>query len=325
MSTIMVDTIHFSVLFDFPVFLGDSFGWKLGGKITQGWKVFGKEIRKTKYVGGAKVTVKFLEENYQNKSQMNIYVSSLPKVYSDNNFEKSTRFPQDFLQLAEMIQSTFQIPKFDVLKANVFRLDPSTVFSVGDLVQTYLDVIRQLHHPSRDRRTYCNSIRNYENGVEFFTAKGLVATKFYDKYLESLDHRAKGLLRYEVSINGADNLRNYTGISTLHVGDITHELLLKILNSEIAMIRLHKSHKHYKYLAESLLKKEYKKQDDVIQYLAIYKYLCEHWGDTDGQLSSYLGRDQKTIRKRRDKVISLGGPFLKFGKGINELPGLWVE
>jgi hypothetical protein len=325
MSTIMVDTIHFSVKLALPVFLGDPLGWTPGGKIAQGWKIIDKEIRKTKYINKAKVTVKFLEENYQGESQMNIYVSSLPKTNSDNNFENSTNFPQDFVQLGQLIQERFMLPEFNILKATVFRLDSSTVFPLGELVPTYLEIIRQLHHPYRDRHTYCNSNGSIENGVEFFTGERLVTSKFYDKFMECHDDRAKGLLRYEVSITHSDNLKNYISTPALLVGDINNQLLCQILNDDIKMIGLDKPQKNYDCLVESLLAKEYKKYDEVIQYLAIYRFLCANWEKTDSFLATLLGRDARTIRERRNKVRSFGGPFLKFGKGITELPGLLVQ
>lgn len=325
MSTIMVDTIHFSQKIAFPALLGDTFSWKPGGKIIQGWQITGREIHRTEFIGNASVTVKFLENNYHDESQMNIYVSSLPKVFSDNNFEKSTRFPQDFLLLGQAIQEKFCLPEFDILKATVFRLDSSTVFPLGELVQTYLEIVRQLHHPYRNRHTYCNSIGSFENGVEFFTGERLVTSKFYDKFLESRDDRAKGLLRYEVSISHVDNLKNYISTPTLLVGDINNNLLRQILNRELEMIGLDKTQRSYDCLVESLLLKKYKKFDEVIQYLAIFRFLCEHWGETDSFLATHLSRKPRTIKTRRNIVISLGGPFLKFGKDIKELPGLLVQ
>lgn len=193
------------------------------------------------------------------------------------------------------------------------------------MLYPYLQVISQMHHPERDRHNYCNSQKNDDNGTEFFSEDRKITSKFYDVNLRTNDPRAKGRLKFEVSIINTANILNYILTPNQLVGDLTEDLMKKILNDELTKIGMNRPQKHLICLTDALIAGLHRKKYDVIKFKGIYQYICINWGKSTRQLAEDLGVTQEIIRDRKKEITGMGGPFLDFSNKRKDLPGLVVQ
>jgi len=325
MTKIMVDTFHCSIKMARPAFLSGPYYRKSYGIPASGWYINDKGgLEKKAPFGDATITLIFYDNVKTNKPQLNIEVTSLPKIFHPNNYQYPTEFPKDFDQLNLLIEEEFKV-KIDIQKASLFRADFSTVFPVGEKMSAYLAVIRQLHQPHRYRKQICSQFKGIDNSIEFETKSKKIKTKFYDKGEQCGDAEAKGLLRFEVSIISRSNLKNYIPSKKMLVSDLSRELAIEILNSALEALGLNKSFKHKYSPIEDMLSTIYKKRDNMLKFKGVFMEMCNNWDLSDRELAKHLGVSEKTIQTRREIIVDIGGPFLDFGDMDVDLPQLFIE
>lgn len=117
---------------------------------------------------------------------------SLPKFFRGSNVTNLTpaETEEALDKLDDWLGDSFGHMPASVRHWRVKRVDFATSWQVGDMMAFYLNALASLSLPRYERRIYPRSVawQNKSRKVQF-----------YDKFAESNDEQAKGLLRFEVA------------------------------------------------------------------------------------------------------------------------------
>ena len=150
---------------------------------------------------------------------------SLPKLTFGNNYTLITDYEKSFGIANEILVKNPYLPSLDIKNGILLRIDFCYNYNVGKFVQAYISGLKKLNYPHRKPISYKGE------GVQFKSQQ--VVTKFYDKYQESQDENAAGILRHETTIRDPQALERAFGKNRPILNDanssIAREVLLKDL------------------------------------------------------------------------------------------------
>jgi len=158
-----------------------------------------------------------------------LFEMSLPKlVYGDNIHTISS--PSSAIEKAhEIIRQYPYIPKVDLNKGILYRIDLCHNFQVGEFVPEWIRQLFKLEYPWRKTKPYYPT-----NGVRYHSGKASLS--FYDKEEETNDSSAHGMLRMEASWEGRHQIGCLISRQKAMIGDFTSEVVATLLNAELAKL-----------------------------------------------------------------------------------------
>lgn len=234
----MIDTLHVSIHTELKVNELDS-KWT---KHTIEWRdVFqqkktSESYRRKAYIGSALVYLKYHAKDYTGEPLFVVEISSMPKVlgYQDGHLLADINPVVD--KVNEELRRLDGIPKdFNLWDGKILRIDFCFQFSLGENIDSYIDVISHLIYPYRGRGVHLNSPeRGIDNGI-CFQSKGSNC-KFYDKGLDSSAKDFYGVLRMESSLSKPKAITSAFG------GSVTPPILSEITNDKLKAVLLKDLH-----------------------------------------------------------------------------------
>lgn len=238
----MIDTLHVSFHTELSVNELDG-KWT---KHTTEWRnVFHQKktiesYRRKTYIGSALVFLKYHTMDYTGEPLFDVEISSMPKVLGYPDGYLLTDISPVVDKVNEVLRSLGGIPKgFDLWDGKILRIDFCFQFSLGENIDSYIDVISHLIYPHRGRGVYVNSPkRGIDNGI-CFKSKGSNC-KFYDKGLDSSAKDFYGVLRMESSLSKPKAITNAFGglLTSPILREITNDMLKAVLLKDLHLLGL---------------------------------------------------------------------------------------
>lgn len=162
---------------------------------------------------------------------------SIPKLLFGNNVEMVT----DYSQIKEAI-SMFNdhiahlkwMPEIDLAMGRLYRVDAAYNHAVGEYVPDYLQALFQLSYPGRQTINHKDKGVYFRSGGKYQT----VSAKFYDKFKESHEPQAEGILRQESTIIKTYYVERSMKMESPTLSDIRLPYLLSLLNKDLNNLHL---------------------------------------------------------------------------------------
>ena len=144
-------------------------------------------------LGNAVIKLVYYPQDLEGHSNHLLLIEfSLPKLINGNNIVFLAD-PMQAIKKAETILSRLpELPKLDLSKAELHRVDITCNFQVNDLVGDYIYQLYKLTYPKRETKPYYPT-----TGVQYYSGKETLM--LYDKGGQSNDPSAFGILRMEIS------------------------------------------------------------------------------------------------------------------------------
>lgn len=171
----------------------------------------------------------YFPHDYKSNPMLTIE-ASLPKLVYGNNYTMIDDLQAAALRANEILATIKGLPAVDILRGELLRMDPCYNHQVGSLVPDYVNAIGHLEYPHRRTKHHRNE------GAEFRSKH--TTTKFYDKYRETGDVGAFGILRQETTILKGRNIAKRMGIPHPKLGDVTREWVIQTLQEDLANLQL---------------------------------------------------------------------------------------
>lgn len=238
----MIDTLHVSFHTELNV---NQFDGKWTKHTTEQKDVFQQKkviesYSRKVYIGSSLVFLKYHTLDYTGVPLFDVEISSMPKVlgYPDGYLLADISPVVD--KVNELLRSLSGIPKdINLWDGKILRIDFCFQFSLGENIDSYIDVISHLNYPHRTRGVYANDAKKgIDNGVCFYSKSCLC--KFYDKGKESSARKIQGVLRMETSLSKPNAItRAFGGVLTPPtLREITNDMLKAVLLKDLHVLGL---------------------------------------------------------------------------------------
>lgn len=202
-------------------------GWRKTEREQKNRFVYREHILEIEIETGAVIKASFSPTKF-NKSPGLSLEFSLPKLLTGDNLVQLEDIHEAMEQTNEILGQVEQLPKVNVFAGILTRLDIMFDHNVGNLLPAYIDGLSRLDHPYRKTHPYLRESVYYNSDK--------TVLKFYDKFAESEDERARGLLRQEQSLLDTRTVHKRMGTNSL--AQISPEVIERELNRELQHLRL---------------------------------------------------------------------------------------
>ena len=141
---------------------------------------------------GADIKCRFDPRSFDKKPALTLEYS-LPKLIFGNNIEEIRDIPWAVDRGNEEIAKVPGLEGIDIKEGRLTRLDLAYNHQVGKRLRDYIGALSRMKYPHRKTVIYQHESVYFNSGRS--------RTYFYDKFKESGDVAAKGMLRQEASLN----------------------------------------------------------------------------------------------------------------------------
>lgn len=182
---------------------------------------------------GAQITLKFIPYDYS-KSPLNLLLIefSFPKLVLGNNYKNIHDWGSALNIANEEIANISGLPHLpDIQDGVLYRLDICANLQVGTFdLNDYLQVLTKCKHPHRKTQSYTGQ------GAVFAAREK--RTIFYNKYEESKEKEAKGILRLEIQLLKKRAIGEWTKSKRPTLRQITLRMIVRRLLDELQILKL---------------------------------------------------------------------------------------
>lgn len=183
-----------------------------------------KYILNRKCANGSVVKCTFFPYSFTGYPLLQIEFS-IPKLIFGNNINMIKDVRDLIPEINECLTHINGLPSLKVEDGQISRIDLCYNHQVGDTVPFFIKSLGALEFPYRKTIIYENT------EVAFKNDSGM--SKFYDKYQESNDQKAFGILRQETTIRKKSTLQKLTGKKNPTLMDFTPEIIKTALDSDL--------------------------------------------------------------------------------------------
>lgn len=311
----MIDTARFRIPGNMPVELLEE--WACTRKLKKDGNVWYSYSNKFEGPFGSAIQIRYYPQDVKmNPNSLILVETSLPKLFFGNNVEvmKNTNEVVAAVKLLESFISEPLARKVDLSKAELDRIDLCYSHYVGDHVDDYIKYLFKLEHPKRKTKPYYPT-----EGVQFYAKS--VTLIFYDKYEESKNENALGILREELSLVTKKSVRVAFGNSSgpVFITDFTADVVEQILQKENEKLDLNDVVIADKTLSLKVLVDKYGTE----QGMRLYGYICAS-SITDNKGLKNLGISKQTISRNKASIRESGLAYQLIDSDV-KLPSLTIN
>ncbi len=171
----------------------------------------------------------YFPHDYKSNPMLTIE-ACLPKPAFGNDYTIIHDLQAAALRANEILATIKGLPALDILQGQLLRSDPCYNHQVGSLVPDYVNAIGHLEYPHR-------RIKHHRSEGAEFRSKH-TTTKFYNKYRETGDPAAQGILRQEITMLKGKLIAQRMGLTHPKLADVTPEWLAWILLEDLVRLQL---------------------------------------------------------------------------------------
>jgi hypothetical protein len=277
------------------------------------------------HIGSCSIELAYYPVSYTGGPLLSVSFSSLAKLVYGTSLEMLTDMDLAVSAAQKSLDRIPYIPKLDISKGILHRLDLCYNHVVGDLVYPYLKGISLLSYPRMHRAAHSNyspRVRNaHDNGVLFHNQQR--SLKFYHPYPKDPSPQAYGLLRQEVCLKETGEIATVLGREKPTLLDITPKAAENVLNEELGVLGLDRCFIAGPDIVSSYLRENFNgglrsRLKDLFQLIA------DNPGISKKELTEELGVTTRTINRWFKAILATGIVPAYIGPG-EMLPPLQVK
>lgn len=237
---------------------------------------------------------------------------SLPHVVFGSNIYMIYDIEQAVNQANLLLPNIPGIADLNLWEGILYRLDVCYNHQVENLAECYLQALGKLSYPRRKTITYRLETVAYQNGQ--------VCTKFYDKFKQSGDYRAEGILRQETTFR-KDAVRRLLSIEKPILRDITIDILLLALENELKNLGLYGRYIAKRNVASETLCNVYGRKKGMY----FYGLLCSFNEQPEKEsICKTYDMPLQMLNRQLNKITDAGIP-LTLSDSDEPLPPLYIN
>lgn len=261
---------------------------------------------------------KYIPESQHSKQPLlQIEIGSVPKLIFGNNCDMAMDIAVICKVINKYVNEIQGLEDLYAAEGLINRVDFCWNFQVGELVTDYLQALSKTTCTSRNISSFTNR-RQLPHGLDIkekgSTINGVLmdskstSASFYDKYKESLNEKAKGVLRFEKRIWGNSLIGKQIGIPHPRLKDLTPEIAMDVLKRELEFLGISGEFISRQDILSQLIEMHGpRKGRKFNSYLnVINKYPGKNAKELSECLGVSLGTVYKWKKELRENDISLG-------------------
>lgn len=275
------------------------------------WAYSKREVRKGQYwlhkydytahVNGAPILFMYFPVANKGKPYLKIRFS-LPHLLFGNNYTPLYDLGWGIRQANSLIPVLPGVPKLDLRKGILTRLDICHDFQVGEQLPDYIWILHYLEYPRRKTKPYSSEGVMFENGeatVKFYDKSRQLREELKDFYGADI---TCGRLRLEL-LCGPRYIRRILMEKKPTFTHVTLDLLINALEECLDELCLSGKKICTEQSAYERLVKKYGEQKGLQHYQTLCLKMLNRSKDVIAQI---LEKDKKTVSRRLKEIISAG-------------------
>jgi len=179
------------------------------------------------FENGAALTTFYREQGFRGQPTLSLEFS-LPRLITGSNLFQIRDIPRAASLAEKLVDQIDWLPELSFEQGRLTRTDLMYDHQVGDNLPFYISALSRLEHPHRPTRSFLHTGVTYPSRASTLT--------FYDKFEESGEEAARGLLRQELRLRGRSRIQQCLGTDNLL--EIPPEAVREALTEQLRVLNI---------------------------------------------------------------------------------------